>query len=114
MSIINTSERSGWFDRIPDLVSVLRNKVMEELDATNSYEQLARNVRMAGVPEKSPDGADVIVPPDKLSMSDAESIAKMIDHIRKEEIRHTAALLGLINELDPEVATAMQKGAGAL
>jgi hypothetical protein len=99
MPTIDTSRYDGWIDDIPDLVTKLRARLMEELDATSVYERMAQNIRSMGVPMTNPDGSPSVIPDNRLSQAEANVIADFIKEIRNDEVDHTGKLISLISEL---------------
>ena len=114
MAIIDTNQAGFWMESIPELVRKLRSKMMEELDAINSYEGLQNSIRMMGTPDTDGNGEPRTIPPERLSIKEAEELSEMVGKIRAEELDHLAFLTKLIDDLDPEVLAAMAKGLNAL
>jgi hypothetical protein len=113
VAVIDTAS-VGWLDTISDLVASLRSKLIEELDATNSYARLEGAIRMMGFAPVGPDGAPREVPDGRLSIVDANKLADLIKEIRDDEIEHTGQLTGLIAELDDTSLAAFKRGISSL
>ena len=114
MSLVNTRERSFYFDSKRDLVSQLRMALAEELSAVNSYEDLARGARMMGRPAYDGNGSPVEIPDHQLSQDDADKVSKFLEEIMKDELQHVGKLLALCDELDKMTREEIIKGrAGA-
>lgn len=114
MALINTRERSMYFDDKRDLVAQLRLVLTEEMAAVNAYQDLIRGVRMMGRVDHDGNGAVVEIPKHQLSVNDAETVAVFLEEITKDEMQHMGKLLSLMDELDPATALEIRKGrAGA-
>lgn len=114
MALIDTKRRGMYFDGIPDLVCKLRETLMDELDAANTYEELACNARCMGYRDTDEIGQKREIPGNKLSVEDAGNLAVIFERIRDEEISHSTVLLNLMGDLEPKFKEYMKKGLGAL
>jgi hypothetical protein len=111
VAVIDTSI-SGWLDTIPDLVRSLRAKLIEELDATTSYEKLIFAIRAMGYALVGPDGKTREIPEDKLDIVEANKVADIIQEIRDDEIEHTGRLIDLLSKLDDTSSAAFKISTG--
>ncbi len=110
MALIDTGHGVNWIDRIPDLVMRLRDTLIEELAAINTYDCLIKSVGTMGFQGRDPNGDELPVPKDMLSIDDAKEVAEFLAKIRDDELGHAGALSELMKRLDSNVDTQMSKG----
>lgn len=114
MALINTSERSRYASNTAELIGIIRGALVEELAATNTYDDIISCVRSMGISPTDDSGNRRDIPEDQLSREEAQDIVKLIEEIRDDELHHTGKLLSLIEALDSHVAQNMKEGAGGL
>jgi hypothetical protein len=113
MALIDTRKVGTYLSTRGELVSKLREHLMEELDAANSYDELIRCCRMLTTSEVDANGNPREVPPDRFSKDDSDKLAQLFEEIKRDEIEHSGIILNLMEDLDPALDAAMRKGMGA-
>ena len=111
MALIDTAMAgSNWLENKEQLVQSLRLALVEELGAANTYEKLACQVKRSGMQETDSSGNTFVVPEDKLTEAEANSLSERILEIADDEIRHSGKLLQLIEELSGDSKRLMDEG----
>jgi hypothetical protein len=111
MAIVETGKSSCFISTKLELAACVREKVIEELDATNSYGRLIECIRTMGMPNIDDHGAPREIPADRVSVDEAEKLVEFIEEIRDDEIQHTGKLMSLMRELDENTNVRMMEGA---
>jgi hypothetical protein len=110
MALVDTSRNSTYFDSIPDLVLKLRDTLIEELAAINTYDQLIASIRRMGLSGIDQQGNLRSIPDNQLSTEAAGKLADFFVKIRDEELEHSGAITQLMCDLDSNVKERMAAG----
>jgi hypothetical protein len=112
MALIDTGKGQAYLDTIGDLVQRLRENLIEELAAINTYDGMVRAVELMGWNPVQIDPALAVppMPEGRLSADDTKVIAGIFAKLRDDEITHSGVLLDLMQQLDKNVAAKMSKG----
>lgn len=111
MALIDTAMAgNSWIEDKTQLVQSLRLAVTEELSAATTYEKLAYGVKRAGISEFNGEGKPIEIPEDKLSVSEADSLAKSILELADDELRHAGKLMRIIDMMSEDDKRLMDEG----
>jgi hypothetical protein len=112
MALIDTGRPAVYLDTVDDLVQRLRDIIVEEMAAINTYAGMIRAVSLMGwAPWKeSSEAPDPPMPAGRITVEDAKELSEFFTKIRDDEITHSGALLDLMQKLDKNTAAMMSKG----
>jgi hypothetical protein len=114
MALIDTGRGPNYISNKAELVTCVRYRLMEELDAANSYDQLIQTIKTMAVSAVDSEGNPRNIPKEQVSFEDAKELVSFIGKIRDDEIRHSGALVDFMKRLDAGVNSNMSKGIEAV